>query len=118
MKAAVRISLLSLLTAPWSWQSIAHYSQNLQIEYGASFVEWFAEEAKRTYGDIIPAPRPDNRIMVLKQPVGVIAAITPWNFPVAMATRKVGRALPRNMLAVVEEGLRLRPCCQALHVAA
>jgi succinate-semialdehyde dehydrogenase/glutarate-semialdehyde dehydrogenase len=61
----------------------------LQIDYGASFVEWFAEEAKRTYGDIVPSPRADTRIMVLKQPVGVIAAITPWNFPVAMATRKV-----------------------------
>jgi succinate-semialdehyde dehydrogenase/glutarate-semialdehyde dehydrogenase len=59
-----------------------------EIAYGASFVEWFAEEAKRTYGDVIPAPVGDRRILVLKQPVGVCAAITPWNFPNAMITRK------------------------------
>ncbi|GAQ91062.1 succinate-semialdehyde dehydrogenase (NADP+) [Klebsormidium nitens] len=73
-----------------------------EIEYGASFVEWFAEEAKRMYGDVIPAARPDNRILVLKQPVGVIAAITPWNFPVAMATRKLAPALAAGCTAVLK----------------
>ena len=64
-----------------------------EILYGASFIEWFAEEAKRVYGDIIPGHQPDKRIMVLKQPVGVVASITPWNFPNAMIARKVGPAL-------------------------
>jgi succinate-semialdehyde dehydrogenase/glutarate-semialdehyde dehydrogenase len=64
-----------------------------EILYGASFLEWFAEEAKRIYGDIIPGHQPDKRIMVLKQPVGVVASITPWNFPNAMIARKVGPAL-------------------------
>ncbi len=64
-----------------------------EILYGASFIEWFAEEAKRVCGDIIPGHQPDKRIMVLKQPVGVVASITPWNFPNAMIARKVGPAL-------------------------
>lgn len=64
-----------------------------EVLYGASFIEWFAEEAKRVYGDIIPGHQPDKRIMVLKQPVGVVASITPWNFPNAMIARKVGPAL-------------------------
>lgn len=64
-----------------------------EITYGASFIEWFAEEARRIDGDIIPGHLPDKRIMVLKQPVGVVAAITPWNFPNAMITRKAGPAL-------------------------
>ncbi|QMU60810.1 MAG: succinate-semialdehyde dehydrogenase [Gammaproteobacteria bacterium] len=64
-----------------------------EIGYAASFLEWFSEEAKRVYGDIIPAPQQDKRIVVLKQPVGVVAAITPWNFPTAMITRKAGPAL-------------------------
>ncbi len=64
-----------------------------EILYGASFIEWFAEEAKRVYGDIIPGHQPDKRIMVLKQPIGVVASITPWNFPNAMIARKVGPAL-------------------------
>ncbi len=64
-----------------------------EIAYGASFVEWFAEEAKRIYGDVIPGHQPDKRIVVLKQPVGVVAAITPWNFPNAMITRKAAPAL-------------------------
>jgi succinate-semialdehyde dehydrogenase/glutarate-semialdehyde dehydrogenase len=64
-----------------------------EILYGASFIEWFAEEAKRVYGDIIPGHQRDKRIMVLKQPVGVVASITPWNFPNAMIARKVGPAL-------------------------
>ena len=64
-----------------------------EIGYGASFVEWFSEEAKRVYGDTIPDPLTDRRIVVLKQPVGVVASITPWNFPNAMITRKCAPAL-------------------------
>jgi succinate-semialdehyde dehydrogenase/glutarate-semialdehyde dehydrogenase len=64
-----------------------------EIAYAASFIEWFAEEGKRVYGDVIPAHQPDKRIVVLRQPIGVVAAITPWNFPAAMITRKAGPAL-------------------------
>ncbi len=64
-----------------------------EIAYAASFIEWFAEEAKRVYGDVIPGHQADKRILVLRQPVGVVAAITPWNFPSAMITRKAGPAL-------------------------
>jgi succinate-semialdehyde dehydrogenase/glutarate-semialdehyde dehydrogenase len=64
-----------------------------EITYAASFIEWFAEEGKRLYGDIIPGHQADKRILVLRQPVGVVAAITPWNFPSAMITRKAGPAL-------------------------
>ena len=64
-----------------------------EIVYGASFVEWFAEEAKRVYGDTIPGHQEDKRIVVIKQPIGVVGAITPWNFPNAMITRKVAPAL-------------------------
>ncbi|MEQ8481094.1 MAG: NAD-dependent succinate-semialdehyde dehydrogenase [Hoeflea sp.] len=64
-----------------------------EILYGASFIEWFAEEAKRVYGDVIPGHQPDKRIVVIKQPVGVVASITPWNFPNAMISRKLGPAL-------------------------
>ena len=64
-----------------------------EIAYGASFVEWFAEEAKRVYGEIIPGHQPDKRIHVLRQPIGIAAAITPWNFPNAMITRKAAPAL-------------------------
>ncbi len=64
-----------------------------EIAYGANYIEWFAEEAKRIYGDVIPAPSGDKRIVVIKQPVGVVASITPWNFPNAMITRKAAPAL-------------------------
>src|SRR5207344_1060092 len=64
-----------------------------EIEYAASFIEWFAEEAKRIYGDTIPAHQADKRIVVIKEPIGVCVAITPWNFPAAMITRKAGAAL-------------------------
>ena len=64
-----------------------------EIAYGASFIQWFAEEARRVYGDVIPGHQPDKRVVVLKQPIGVVAAITPWNFPNAMIARKVGPAL-------------------------
>jgi succinate-semialdehyde dehydrogenase/glutarate-semialdehyde dehydrogenase len=64
-----------------------------EVVYGAAFVEWFAEEAKRVYGDIIPGHQRDKRIVVIKQPIGVVASITPWNFPIAMITRKCAPAL-------------------------
>ena len=102
-----------------------------EIDYAASFLEWFAEEAKRVYGDTIPAPLPDRRILVLKQPVGVTAGITPWNFPSAMVTRKAAPALaagctmvlkpaeqtPLSALALAELGERgrvaRRACCRS-----
>ena len=71
-----------------------------EIAYAASFVEWFAEEAKRVYGDVIPGHQADKRILVLRQPVGVVAAITPWNFPAAMITRKVAPALAAGCTVV------------------
>ena len=64
-----------------------------EIAYGASYVEWFGEEAKRVYGDVIPGHQEDKRIIVIKQPVGVVATITPWNFPNAMLARKMAPAL-------------------------
>ncbi|MSQ92201.1 MAG: NAD-dependent succinate-semialdehyde dehydrogenase [Gammaproteobacteria bacterium] len=71
-----------------------------EIAYAASFVEWFGEEAKRLYGDVIPGHQADKRILVLRQPVGVVAAITPWNFPAAMITRKVAPALAAGCTVV------------------
>lgn len=73
-----------------------------EVAYGASFVEWFAEEAKRTYGDVIPAQSKDKRLVVIKQSIGVVAAITPWNFPLAMITRKVGPALAAGSPVIVK----------------
>lgn len=73
-----------------------------EVIYGASFIEWFAEEAKRVYGDIIPGPSPDQRLLTLKQPVGVVAAITPWNFPCAMITRKAGPALAAGCTIIIK----------------
>ena len=73
-----------------------------EVLYAASFVEWFAEEAKRIYGDTIPAHQPDKRIVVTKEPVGVCAAITPWNFPLAMITRKAGPALAAGCTMVLK----------------
>ncbi|MDG2392087.1 MAG: NAD-dependent succinate-semialdehyde dehydrogenase, partial [Thalassotalea sp.] len=72
-----------------------------EIGYGAAFIEWFAEEGKRVYGDTIPAPSGDKRIVVIKQPVGVVAAITPWNFPNAMIARKAAAALAAGCTFVV-----------------
>lgn len=91
-----------------------------EIGYAASFIEWFAEEAKRLYGDVIPGHQADKRILVLRQPIGVVAAITPWNFPAAMITRKAAPALaagctfvckpasqtPYSALAMAELGAR------------
>jgi succinate-semialdehyde dehydrogenase/glutarate-semialdehyde dehydrogenase len=73
-----------------------------EIAYAASFVEWFAEEAKRVYGDTIPQPQADKRLVVLKEPVGVCAAITPWNFPAAMITRKTAPALAAGCTVVLK----------------
>ena len=73
-----------------------------EVVYGASFVEWFAEEGKRAYGETIPSPTPDKRLVVIPQPVGVCAAITPWNFPLAMITRKVAPALAAGCTVVVK----------------
>lgn len=73
-----------------------------EIAYAASFFEWFAEEAKRVYGDVIPEPAPDRKLIVVKQPVGVVAAVTPWNFPSAMITRKAGAALAAGCTMVVK----------------
>ncbi len=73
-----------------------------EVLYGASFIEWFAEEAKRVYGDIIPTPTNDKRIVVIKQPIGVVGAITPWNDPNAMITRKAGPALAAGCTMVLK----------------
>ena len=73
-----------------------------EVRYGAGFVKWFSEEARRVYGDTIPAPTADRRIIVLKQPVGVCAAITPWNFPIAMITRKCAPALAAGCTIVIK----------------
>lgn len=73
-----------------------------EIVYAASFIEWFAEEAKRIYGDVIPGHQPDKRLIVIKQPIGVTAAITPWNFPAAMITRKAGPALAAGCTMVLK----------------
>lgn len=73
-----------------------------EVLYGASFIEWFAEEAKRTYGDSIPGPTADKRLVTIKQPIGVACAITPWNFPIAMITRKAGPALAAGCSFVVK----------------
>lgn len=73
-----------------------------EVLYGASFIEWFAEEAKRTYGETIPAPSADKRLVTIKQPIGVACAITPWNFPIAMITRKAGPALAAGCSFIVK----------------
>lgn len=73
-----------------------------EVGYGASFIEFFSEEAKRVYGDVIPSPLSDRRLFVLKQPVGVAGVITPWNFPLAMITRKVGPALASGCTVVIK----------------
>ncbi len=73
-----------------------------EVAYAAGFLEWFGEEAKRVYGDTIPAPQADKRIVVLKEPIGVVACITPWNFPLAMITRKAGPALAAGCTVVLK----------------
>ncbi|PJZ86642.1 aldehyde dehydrogenase family protein, partial [Leptospira levettii] len=71
-----------------------------EIAYAASYIEWFGEEAKRSYGDLIPSHRRDTRILVLKEPIGVVGTITPWNFPAAMLARKVAPALAAGCTVV------------------
>ncbi|MCB1493299.1 MAG: aldehyde dehydrogenase family protein, partial [Rhodobiaceae bacterium] len=73
-----------------------------EVTYGASFVEYYAEEARRVYGETIPSHRADSRIIVLKQPIGVVAAITPWNFPAAMITRKISPAVAAGCTVVIK----------------
>ena len=73
-----------------------------EIAYAASFIEWFAEEGKRVYGEVIPSPWPDRQIVTIRQPVGVCAAITPWNFPAAMITRKAGPALAAGCTMIIK----------------
>ena len=89
-----------------------------EIAYGASFIEWFAEEAKRVYGDTIPGHAPDKRLVVIKQPVGVVGTITPWNFPNAMITRKVGPALAAGCTVVSRPAALTPLSCNALAVLA
>jgi succinate-semialdehyde dehydrogenase / glutarate-semialdehyde dehydrogenase len=89
-----------------------------EIAYAASFIEWFAEEGKRVYGDTIPAPQPNQRILVLKEPVGVCAAITPWNFPAAMIARKAGAALAAGCPMVVKPAAQTPFSALALAVLA
>ncbi|MBK7663788.1 MAG: NAD-dependent succinate-semialdehyde dehydrogenase [Sterolibacteriaceae bacterium] len=89
-----------------------------EIAYGASFIEWFAEEAKRIYGETIPQHAADKRIIVIKQPIGVTAAITPWNFPNAMITRKAGPALAAGCAMVVKPALETPFSALALAVLA
>ncbi|WP_460135111.1 NADP-dependent succinate-semialdehyde dehydrogenase [Pseudomonas sp. S1_E04] len=85
-----------------------------EIAYAASFIEWFAEEGKRVYGDIIPGHQPDKRLLVIKQPIGVTAAITPWNFPCAMITRKAGPALAAGCTMVIKPASQTPFCALAL----
>jgi succinate-semialdehyde dehydrogenase/glutarate-semialdehyde dehydrogenase len=89
-----------------------------EIAYGASFVEWFAEEAKRVYGEVIPSPLSDRRLLVLKQPIGVTAAITPWNFPTAMITRKAAPALAAGCAMIVKPAIQTPLSALALAVLA
>ncbi|GHA20882.1 NAD-dependent succinate-semialdehyde dehydrogenase [Oceanisphaera arctica] len=89
-----------------------------EVAYAASFLEWFAEEAKRAYGETIPSPKAENRLWVIKQPVGVVAAITPWNFPIAMLTRKLGPAIAAGCTAVVKASSETPLCANALAVLA
>ena len=73
-----------------------------EVDYAAGFLEWFGGEAERVYGQVVPPMNPANRVLVLRQPVGVAAAITPWNFPAAMMTRKLGPAMAAGCTSVVK----------------
>jgi succinate-semialdehyde dehydrogenase/glutarate-semialdehyde dehydrogenase len=89
-----------------------------EVNYGASFIEWFAEEAKRVYGEVIPAPMGDRRLLVLKQAIGVTAAITPWNFPIAMITRKAAPAMAAGCSMIIKPAEQTPLCAIALAVLA
>jgi len=91
--------LARLMTAE-QWKPLAETRG--EVAYGASFIEWFAEEAKRVYGDVIPTTQAGRRVLVLKEPIGVVAAITPWNFPNAMITRKVAPAIAAGCTVVIK----------------
>src|SRR5437762_3539842 len=96
---AAQEDLAQLMTAE---QGKPLVESRAEVAYGASFIEWFAEEGKRTYGDTIPSHASDKRIVVIKEPVGVVGCITPWNFPIAMITRKVGPALAAGCTVVAK----------------
>ncbi len=85
-----------------------------EVLYGASFIDWFADEARRLYGDVIPTFAQDKRLLTVKQPVGVVAAITPWNFPIAMITRKAGPALAAGCTIVIKPSDETPLCALAL----
>ena len=85
-----------------------------EVRYGAAFLEWFAEEGKRAYGESIPSPSKDKRLITIRQPVGVVAAITPWNFPLAMVTRKIAPALAAGCTVVVKPAEQTPLCALAL----
>ncbi|WP_454761302.1 NAD-dependent succinate-semialdehyde dehydrogenase [Caulobacter segnis] len=85
-----------------------------EVAYGAAFIDWFADEAKRAYGHTIPSPMPGKRLVSIKQPVGVCAAIAPWNFPIAMITRKVGPALAAGCTVVVKPAAETPLCALAI----
>lgn len=85
-----------------------------EVMYGASFIEWFAEEGRRAYGDVIPTHANDKRILTVKQPIGVVAAITPWNFPIAMITRKAAPALAAGCTIVIKPSEETPFCALAL----
>ena len=104
-------SLAKLLT---SEQGKPYKEAYGEVMYGASFLEWFGEEAKRVYGDIIPSANPNTRYMTIKQPIGVVTAVTPWNFPIAMIARKVGPALAAGCTVVVKPGEDTPLCTLAM----
>ncbi len=85
-----------------------------EVQYGASFIEWFAEECRRIYGEIIPSPIADKRFITIKQPIGVVAAITPWNFPVAMITRKIAPAIAAGCTVILKPAEDTPLCALAL----
>lgn len=85
-----------------------------EVKYGADFLLWYAEEAKRVYGETIPAPRSDQRFIVMRQPVGVCAAITPWNYPISMLTRKIGPALAAGCTIVIKPAEQTPLCARAM----
>ena len=89
-----------------------------EVEYAASFLKWYAEEARRAYGDVIPPHQEDKRLLVMRQPIGVAAAITPWNFPAAMILRKVAAALAAGCTMVVKPAPQTPLTALALHVLA
>jgi len=96
---AARDDLAALMTAE---QGKPLAEARGEVAYGASFIEWFAEEGKRLYGDTIPSPAADRRLLVIKEPVGVVASITPWNFPLAMITRKCAPAMAAGCTVVAK----------------